>query len=269
MTDAAGRVTAPERVAAAVLGVLLVLALAGWSSWDWLLDTCLLGAAVYLAWSGRDGRVATDGLAMALAIYAFVDAALQCLVALLSPGWQLLVFAALAGLFGLGLDRRLAGVGPSLAAWPWRGLFAAPARLLTVGAIVALGSLYLPMLHIDEGFTSWSGPMVVPSGPVDVLDAGRMVHFGAIVTTRGVMVPFGRVAALLLAGIIVGQLIRVRSGSAADRLLAPMRAAAALVAVWWLIFAQGWRSLGEPFNLLFVAGCAAVCLALLRPKPAS
>lgn len=254
----------PEQVAAAILVALALAALVGLIGWNWLFDSALLAISIYLA-AVRTGRAAARASVVSvLTAYAVADAALQTLAGLLSPSWVILAFAALTWLFAAALARDLGERGWRVRDLPWRALFRGASAPITGGALAALVCLYLPMLRIHHADMMWTGPMVVGSGPVTVMNSGRTIDVGGTYIYRGVLVGFGRLTALLLAGTLAAQLMRLASAARDARLLHAMRAATAAVGCWWLFLAQGWRSPGEIFNLLFVVAWLVQAAAIFR-----
>ena len=255
--------TTPEKMAAALVGLLFLLALVSRAiRWDWLFDTAYLLAALHVAL----GREQPDRFPL-VCCYLFLDSALQALAGLFFPGVLLLVYLLLTGLYGAALRRRLAQRGIALEALPWGGLFRRPAVKLTLAALVPLVCLYLPMLHLHRVDMMTTSPLVVTVGYVTTMSPGRAIDLGGEVTYRGVEVAFGRAACLLLAAIGTTHLLRLAGIARGAKSLRFMRVAAMLVGAWWLVAARGFRSLDNIYDLLFVAGYGLLLATLFTSSP--
>lgn len=253
----------PQKIAAILVGLLFLLSLVSRViTWDWLFDTAYLGGAAFVAL-----RPERPDRFPIVCCYLFLDSALQAVAGLFFPGTLLLVYLLLTGLYGAALRGQLRDRGMEIERLPWRGLFRLPALRITAAVLLPLACLYLPMLHLHHTDMTTTAPLVVTVGQVTTMSSGHAIDLGGEVTYRGIQVGFGRAAALLLAAIAVGHLLRLAGIARASASLRLMRVAAIGVGAWWLVAAQGIRSVDNIYNLVFIAGIAFLMAALFAWAP--
>ena len=253
-----------ERLALAVVAGLLMLSLFLRSMhWDWLVDTAFLIGAGLLAVASPQGQTKappstapshTLGWRSLLGLYLFLDASVMALAWLPRPSLPLLFWLTLACLYGAALRLHLREAGLILESTPWRALLQPPFRLFTLGSLLPLLSMFMPMLHRFYGFSAWSGPTVITLPGTVHMNPGHTVNIGSTLIVRGCEITLGRPISVLLAGTAGANLFHLCGWVTLSHWLTFARAAAIAVALWWLAVARGFGSLTLPFNLLFLAG---------------
>ncbi len=245
---------------------------------DWLFDTMYILAGVVTALpagsinpsqsSASALPVSAGTLRLILGCYLFVDSVLLAAMALPGLGLSLLVYTSLSVLYGLALLSYLRNNHLYISSNTWAKLFQGSAALVTLGALISLICLYLPMLWVHEGFQAWSGPVVITLPGTTYMNAGQTVNIGGNVIIRGYQVRLGHLPCLLLAGVGILQVLKIQGLGRPDHLRLAMRIAAVMVAVWWVFIAKAYNCLTMPLNLLFVAGCTLLTFAVFTGKPA-
>ena len=243
--------------------------------WSWFYDSVFLLVAICLAagpfgWATSGSATERPGprptLALWLCAYLCTDSVLDALALLRSPGLLLLLSAGMTCLSVTALIWRLREREIVLSRFRWKALFEQPALLLTIGTLLPLLCMYMPMLRVYIGFVGWSGPMVVHLPGTVTMDAGHAVRIGGTYLLRGYEVSLGHLVCLLLAFTAMLAVLRMHAMIPAARSLLFSRAAAILILLWWLVPAKGYSSLGNLYNLGFLAGCTLLLVAVFRPS---
>lgn len=263
----------PERLA--LLLVLLALLVSLFSRalrWDWLMDTLFLALATVLVVRGSGVGQAQGAAAGAkrwpvlVCGYLFIDSVFLLLVSLRGSFLAAVYYLLLSVLYGLALRLRMQQLLPAEGS-PWSLLFAPPYRVVSALSLVALACMFLPLTQVFNGFTAWSGPMVMYMPGTMHMDPGHTVRIGGMVWVYGYQIALGHPVCLLLIGIALLPGLRAAGLIRAERGVRVLQWSTVAIPLWWMLFARGFQSLLRyPATLVFVLAVIALTVMLFRGR---